>query len=80
MTDLVRAAKEAAAIARGEEPAPRITINGHAYVPEAAYKGQSARIERLEAALLTIRDNRTKCPRAADCRAVADAALQEIQK
>lgn len=33
---IVDGVKEAAAIAKGETPAARITINGHAYVPEAA--------------------------------------------
>lgn len=32
---LIEAAKEAVAIAKGEQPAARIHISGHAYVPEA---------------------------------------------
>lgn len=34
---LIAAAEEAASIARGEQPAARIHINGHSYVPESAY-------------------------------------------
>lgn len=43
-------------------------------------RAQAARLERLEAALTTIRDNKVKCPRAADCRAVAEEALKEEGK
>lgn len=43
---LIEGAKEALAIARGEIPAARITINGHAYVPEA--EAASLRAEKEE--------------------------------
>ena len=32
---IIEAAKEAVAVAKGERPAARIHVNGHAYVPEA---------------------------------------------
>lgn len=40
---LIEGSKEALAIAMGEQPAARITINGHAYVPEAAALRDAAR-------------------------------------
>lgn len=43
---LIEGAREALAIARGEIPAARITINGHAYVPEA--EAASLRAEKEE--------------------------------
>ena len=51
MTDLIKAAEEARAIARGEEPAPRIHVQGHAYVPEERFEELQARIEILECAI-----------------------------
>ncbi len=35
---LIEGAKEALAIAKGEQPAARIHINGHTYVPESAVR------------------------------------------
>lgn len=59
MNKIVEGAKEALAVARGEEPAARITIHGHAYVPLAAFddlrrKAQEMRhaIDMLEGALM----------------------------
>lgn len=45
---LVQAAEEVAAIARGEAPAARIHMNGHAYIPETA--ARDARRAALEEA------------------------------
>lgn len=44
MSKIVEGMTEALAVAKGEQPAARITINGHTYVPLADY-------ERLRAAL-----------------------------
>ena len=34
-TRIIKGAKEAVAVAKGERPAARIYVNGHAYIPEA---------------------------------------------
>lgn len=44
---LIEGAREALAIARGEIPAARITINGHAYVPETELASLRAEKEEL---------------------------------
>lgn len=36
MHKIIEGAQEAVAFARGEKPAARLTVNGHAYVPEAS--------------------------------------------
>lgn len=46
---IIKGLEEAVAVARGEAPAARITINGHSYVPEAALL-QARREERERAA------------------------------
>jgi hypothetical protein len=48
------AASEAVAIARGEQPAARMYINGHFYVPQADIAALTARVAQLEAALRCI--------------------------
>lgn len=42
---LIEGAKEALAVAKGEKPAARIHVNGHAYVPEASASAEIARLK-----------------------------------
>lgn len=49
MSKILDSAKEAVAFAKGEQPAARITIKGHTYVP-------LAEVTRLRAALQQIAD------------------------
>jgi hypothetical protein len=51
------AASEAVAIARGEQPAARMYINGHFYVPQADIAALTARVAELEGVLVDIRDD-----------------------
>lgn len=51
MSDITAAAEEAVAIARGEQAANRVYINGVFYVPEEKYAALTSRVEELEAAL-----------------------------
>lgn len=44
---LIAAAKEAVAVAQGEQPATRITIKGHAYVPESEIAAERERCANL---------------------------------
>ncbi|WWT39924.1 hypothetical protein [Microcystis phage Mwe-JY08] len=54
---LVQAAEEVAAIARGEAPAARIHMNGHAYIPEtAARDARRAALEEVRKATAAIKD------------------------
>ncbi len=73
MTDIVEAAREAVAIARGEIPAARIYHQGHAYVPEAE---AAATIERLRTALERIK---AEYPESRDCHKYAKDALKETR-
>lgn len=49
--EIIKAAEEALAFARGEEPAARLTVNGHAYVPENTYGLGLATMAGLTAAI-----------------------------
>ena len=44
---IIRGMNEALAFARGEQPVPRITIRGHAYVPEAAVAAERERCAKI---------------------------------
>lgn len=44
---IIEGAKEALAVARGEEPAARITINGHSYVPEINLNPDTVHVVQL---------------------------------
>lgn len=46
--------EEAAAVANGEQPAARITIKGHAYVPEARVKRLQAALRHAEAVMTLV--------------------------
>lgn len=48
---IIEGAKEALAIAKGEIPAARITINGHAYVPETELDAVKAKLAKAVEAL-----------------------------
>lgn len=54
---IIESAEEARAIASGEQPAPRILMYGHVYVPEAALTSERERADRAEAALEWALDN-----------------------
>lgn len=47
MNKIIQGAEEAVAVARGEIPAARITINGHAYVLEASLPKTIAELSGL---------------------------------
>lgn len=47
MGKVLNGLKEAAAVARGEQPAARMTVKGHAYVPEAAIAEERERCAKL---------------------------------
>lgn len=47
MSKIMEGAREALAVARGETPAARMTINGHAYVPEASVNPDIRRVTEL---------------------------------
>ena len=42
---IIEGAKEALAVARGEQPAARIIVNGHAYIPEKSAPGYAQGFE-----------------------------------
>lgn len=48
MVDLVKAVEEVLEIAKGNEPAHSIWMQGHEYVPAAALTSAKAEIERLK--------------------------------
>jgi hypothetical protein len=45
---IIEGAKEALAIARGEQPAPRLHLNGHAYVPEEVFESLRSELEAVK--------------------------------
>src|SRR5687768_12775315 len=49
MSKIVEGAKEALAVAKGEIPAARITIAGHAYVPATALEAKDKELAALRA-------------------------------
>lgn len=49
MNKILEGARQASAFAKGEEPAARITINGHAYVPAAVAQHESDCVEAAKA-------------------------------
>jgi exonuclease VII small subunit len=48
---IIEGAKEALAVARGEQPAARITVQGHAYVPESELAALRERVQELEGSI-----------------------------
>jgi hypothetical protein len=72
MTDIVKGVQEALAVAKGEQPAARVHMNGHTYVPLEEY-------ERLRAAFLASeRLNDINAGEIAKLRAGIIAAMEDL--
>lgn len=58
---LIEAAQEAVAIAKGEQPAARIHVNGHAYVPEATINALVGASRKLILSAKILQQNSEGC-------------------
>jgi hypothetical protein len=82
---IIEGAKEALAVARGEFPAARLTINGHAYVPEVSVDPDIRHVTELLEAIVkytqvgnrTMNDMVSDMDRACDCARTALTILRE---